>query len=64
MGFNALALEVGAAVDDLSDVIEWLRDEKQYEKSDRLRSIRKRLNDALILPAAEHDRIQPKKNPI
>lgn len=50
-GYETLAFQAGQTVDDLTDMIEWLRDEKDYEKSDRLREIRKRLNDALVLPA-------------
>lgn len=56
-GFDILAREAGNVVDDLGDVIEWLRSEEQYEKSDRLRTIRKRLNDALGLPSPKDHRI-------
>lgn len=56
-GYERLAKEAGVAVDDLGDVIEWLREEKQFEKSDRLRTIRARLNDALALPSPQHHRI-------
>lgn len=34
---------IGDSVDDLNDVMEWLREEKQYEKADRLRTIIGRL---------------------
>lgn len=34
---------LGQAVDDLVDVIEWLRAERQYDKADRLRTIAGRL---------------------
>jgi hypothetical protein len=34
---------IGNAVDDLSDVIDWLREEKDYEKADRLKTIAGRL---------------------
>jgi len=34
---------IGDAIDELYDVIEWLREEKQYKKSDRLRTIVGRL---------------------
>ncbi len=55
-GHDALALQVGNSVDDLGDVIERLRGENDYEKSDRLRDIRDRLNDALALPYPHHCR--------
>ena len=34
---------IGDAVDDLADVIEWLREEKMFGQSDRLRTIAGRL---------------------
>lgn len=39
---------VGDAVDDLADVIEWLRQGKQYAQADRLRTIAGRL--AMLRP--------------
>jgi hypothetical protein len=44
--------EVGDAVDDISAVIEWLREEKQFDKADRLRTIAGRL--ARLLPDSEN----------
>lgn len=35
--------EVGGAVDDLHDLMEWMREDGLYEKSDRLRVIMARL---------------------
>ena len=35
--------EIGDAVDDIADVMEWLRSEKQFDKADRLRTIAGRL---------------------
>lgn len=58
------ALAIEAAVSDLHDVMQWLRDEKDYAKADRLRNIAGRLaravperpdearNKALVLVAA------------
>lgn len=43
---DAYDMVLGDAVDDLSDVIERLREEKQYAKSDRLRTIASRLAKA------------------
>ena len=40
---NHLNTNIGSAVDDLSDVIDWLREEKEYEKADRIRTIAGRL---------------------
>lgn len=34
---------LGSAVDDLYDVIEWLREDKQFDKADRVRTIAGRL---------------------
>ena len=49
-GLSASILEtrkrVGEAVDDLADVIEWLKAEKQFDKADRLRTIAGRLAGA------------------
>lgn len=36
-------IEVGNAVEDLHDLTEWLREEKDYAKADRLRTIMGRL---------------------
>jgi len=49
-GWYALAVKAGHVVDDLSDVIEWLRKEGDYEKSDRIRALRWCLNDAVGYP--------------
>lgn len=35
--------EIRSAVDDLHDVIEWLREQRDFEKADRLRTIAGRL---------------------
>lgn len=41
--FDYLNQSIGDSVDELCDVIEGLREEKQYDKADRLRTITGRL---------------------
>lgn len=36
-----------SAIDDIGDVIDWLREDKHYAQSDRLRAIANRMNDML-----------------
>ena len=45
-----LEQHVSSAVDDLFDVIEWLRSEGQYQQSDRLRVIAGRLAQQIKRP--------------
>ena len=42
---------IGDAVDEINDVIEWMRNEKLYAQADRLRTIAGRL--ARLRPASE-----------
>lgn len=53
-GYDYLLTQAGFVVDDLSDVIEVLRERKDYELSDRLRTIRNRLKESV-------DDIEPRK---
>jgi hypothetical protein len=41
--WNWITSRLGDAVDDLNDVIDWLREDGQYEQADRLRTITGRI---------------------
>ena len=45
--WRATMSEVGSAVDDLSDLMEWLREGKHYAEADRLRTIMAKLANAV-----------------
>ncbi|WP_299129683.1 hypothetical protein [uncultured Amaricoccus sp.] len=45
--------DVGAAIDDIADVMNWLREEKLYAQSDRLRTIAGRLARRLNDPSED-----------
>ncbi len=42
-GARSMAKAMGDAVDDIADVMDWLREEGQFDKADRLRTIAGRL---------------------
>lgn len=44
---RTLELALGDAIDDMWDVMEWLREEKQFDKADRIRIIMGRAARAL-----------------
>jgi hypothetical protein len=46
VGYTQQSIHIRSAVDDIDDLIEWMRKEKAFEFSDRLRVIRDRLNTA------------------
>jgi hypothetical protein len=54
-GWYALGIECHNTVSDITDVIEWLREEKQFDKSDRLRTIRDRLQKSVdyVMPMGD-----------
>lgn len=52
-----LSAEVGRAIDDLYDLMEWLREDKQYAQSDRLRTIMGRLARARPWQPGDHDEL-------
>ncbi|MDO5643638.1 MAG: hypothetical protein Q4G26_14790 [Paracoccus sp. (in: a-proteobacteria)] len=47
--------EVGDAVDDLDDVMEWLREDKHYKQADRIRTIMARLARSVPEHQIEYD---------
>ena len=53
--WRATNKEVGDAVDDLYDLMEWLRENKNYDESDRLRTIMARLARSVPDHQIEYD---------